>query len=185
MSIPRSSLLVALAFLLGLAVTAPAAPKIKVGQKAPDFALKSLDGSTVKLSQYQGKKVVLVEFFTTDCPWCAKAAPNTRKLFLRYRSKGLQVVAVSVGDSAGAVRSWVGKNNYTGFPVLLDSDRKTRSAYGVSIVPTQVLVDKSGKVLQLYRGWTPKVEEAVGQDALAAATGKPLPKHDFPLVGHG
>ena len=182
----RAALLLAIVFLLGAALAALAAPKIKAGQKAPDFALQTTAGQTVKLSDYQGSKVVLVEFFSVSCPWCAKGAPTTRKLYDEHKTKGLQLVAVNVaGDSASNVDKWVANNNYTGLPVLLDAALGAKQAYGVSILPTQVLVGKSGKVLQLYRGWLPKVEEALAQDVAAAVSGQPLPKHRFPLVGYG
>lgn len=115
----------------------------------------------------------------------ATAAPGTRKLAARYKGKAFQIVPVHVGeDSPTGVRRWASSNKYTGLPVLLDTG-STRRAYGISVVPTQVLVDKSGKVLQLYRGWMPNVEEALGQDTAAVLSGKPLPKHSFPLVGYG
>ena len=185
MKITRISLFAAVLLLLGAMLIATAAPKITAGQKAPDFALKSTTGKTVKLSDYRGKNVVLVEFFSTTCPWCGKAAPGTRKLHYQWKAKGLQVLPVHVAIApSAAVHQWATENQYTSLPVLLDTG-STRNAYGVTAVPTQVLVDKSGKVLQLYRGWLPQVEKAIAQDVAAAVGGKPLPKHSFPLVGYG
>ncbi|MGD2174040.1 MAG: TlpA disulfide reductase family protein, partial [Candidatus Brocadiaceae bacterium] len=130
MTISRVSLVAAVVLVLGVVLMATAAPKIKAGDKAPDFSLKSTSGSTVKLSDYRGKRTVLVEFFTTDCPWCDRAAPGTRKLAARYKGKPFQVVAVHVGENSSAgVRRWASSNKYADLPVLLDSG-KTRDAYG-------------------------------------------------------
>ncbi|GAB3047134.1 hypothetical protein GCM10027286_07230 [Virgibacillus ainsalahensis] len=74
---------------------------ISVGQIAPDFNLKTLEGKTVRLSDYRGERVI-VNFWVTWCPPCRAEIPDFQKL---YKNKDVEILAVnltSTEESKGA-----------------------------------------------------------------------------------
>src|SRR5512139_2468506 len=91
----RAALLPALALVLCLAAASPAAAalegsKLKKGQPAPDFTLKDLDGKVVKLSDFRGKKVVLLDFWATWCNICKREMPVLERVYKEYRDRGVE-----------------------------------------------------------------------------------------------
>ena len=159
--------------------------KVEVGKTAPDFKLTGLDGKPAQVSWYATKRPVLIAFFATDCIWCPKAAPGTRKLAQTYTNTQLQLLTVEVRGTATAdVQNYAQEVGYQGFPVLLDTQGKAKSLYGITRVPTTVLISKSGVVLRIYKGWTTEIEKAIAEDVEAMVNGRGLPDHDIPLLGH-
>jgi len=129
----------------------PAPTASMVGQKAPDFTLKSLDGHNVSLSEFAGRDVVLVCFWDSWHP-TAKAAMMAFASFERkYGDKGLKVIAVNRGEPQATVAEFVKEAKYAS-PVLLDETGSVAAKYGVEAVPTLVLVDKKGEVRSFKEG---------------------------------
>jgi thiol-disulfide isomerase/thioredoxin len=91
---------------------------------APEFALPGLSGSPVRLSDHQGK-VILLNFWATWCPPCRAEMPSMETLYQTYRERGLVILAVS-GDRAGRslVESFVLDRGVT-FPILMDGMEKS------------------------------------------------------------
>ncbi len=159
--------------------------KVEVGKTAPDFKLIGIDGQPAQVSWYMNKRPVVIEFFAVDCIWCPKAAPGTRELAQSHPNTRLQLLTVAAdGSSKAEVAEYAKAVGYEGFPVLVDTAGKAKSLYGITRVPTTVLIGKSGKVLRIYKGWTTELEEAIAEDVNAAVKGRPLPTHDIPLLGH-
>lgn len=116
-----------------------------IEEEAPDFTLKDVAGNEVKLSDYQGKVVLLV-FSTTWCSYCRAEVPHLKKLYAKYQSKGLVLLNIDIQESQKKVASFVAKNKIS-YPVLLDEDGKVSLAYGIQGVPTTVLINKEGIIL--------------------------------------
>src|SRR6185437_14593748 len=74
--------------------TSPPAAQ-KSGGSAPDFSLKSTEGKTVRLSDYLGKSVVLIDFWSTTCDPCLAEMPHLVDLYKANKDKGFVVLAVS------------------------------------------------------------------------------------------
>src|SRR4051812_18502834 len=66
---------------------------------APDFTLRDLAGRDVRLSDYQGKNVVLLDFWATWCVPCEAALPHIEELYQRYKDNGLVVLGIAMDDS--------------------------------------------------------------------------------------
>ncbi len=81
----------------------------EVGYLAPDFALPNLDGKTVRLSDYQGKKGVFINFWATWCPPCRLEMPTMEKVYQEYQSQGLEILAVSIDAGLLWQRNGVGR----------------------------------------------------------------------------
>jgi peroxiredoxin len=126
-------------------------PQDKRSVIAPDFALPSLAGSTVRLSDHHGR-VILLNFWATWCPPCRAEMPSMGKLYQAYRDRGLVILAVST-DRTGrsVVESFVRERGVT-FPILLDPEGESFAEYGGRGLPTSFLVDRRGRIVSTEVG---------------------------------
>jgi peroxiredoxin len=125
--------------------------RLKVNEPAPDFTLQDLTGQPVTLSSFQGKKVVLIDFWATWCGPCKAAMPGLQDLSEKLKDRGLEVVTIDQGESVDQVRYFIERRKYS-FQVLLDRDHEVGDQYGVRAIPTSVLVDKNGIVQSITVG---------------------------------
>ena len=117
----------------------------EVGEKAPSFKLRNLYGNLEGLNDYKGKVVVL-NFWATWCAPCLEEMPTFEKLYRRYRSQGLTVLAVSLDKgNSEKVKKFNDANNFT-FPVLLDSEGIAEKLYPSFTIPFTYVIDKKGRV---------------------------------------
>jgi peroxiredoxin len=118
---------------------------------APDFALPSLAGSTVHLSDHRGR-VVLLNFWATWCPPCRAEMSSMEKLYQAYRDRGLVILAVSTDQTGrSVVESFVRERGVT-FPVLLDPEEEIFAEYGGRGLPTSFFVDGRGRIVSTEVG---------------------------------
>jgi cytochrome c biogenesis protein CcmG, thiol:disulfide interchange protein DsbE len=119
--------------------------KPEVGYRAPDFTLRNLQGNLVGLVNHKNK-VIILNFWATWCAPCLEEMPAFEKLYRRYRSQGLTVLAVSLDKhDFSKVQDFVDSNNLT-FPVLMDSDGVAEKLYPSFTIPFTYVIDKDGKV---------------------------------------
>jgi peroxiredoxin len=128
--------------------------RIRVGEPAPDFSARDLSRQTVSLSDYRGRKVVLVDFWATWCGPCKLAMPGLQSRLDEFRARGLEVLSVDQGETAEAAGDFIRRKAY-GFHVLLDPDSSIGARYGVTAIPTLVAVDKQGIVRSIRVGYSP------------------------------
>jgi peroxiredoxin len=154
-----SLLLLSLSLVIVQGKGSKAAPKTspEVGHFAPDFTLPTLDGKTVRLSDYQGKKGVFINFWATWCPPCRLEMPTMEKVYQEYQSQGLEILAVSIdAGPKGAIESFMRELKLT-FPVLLNPEMEVMRTYKFFALPSSALIDKQGIIRfkeQGYRDWT-------------------------------
>ena len=141
---------------------------VKVGDKAPDFTLPSQMGDNVTLSEFFGKKNVILYFYPKDeTPGCTKEACTFRDNYEELTKLGAEVLGVS-GQSVESHKSFA---THYGLPFILlsDEDNKVRELYGVpstmGFLPGRVtyIIDKKGIVRHIFNSQTqaPRhVEEA-------------------------
>jgi len=91
---------------------------VEVGRTAPDFELTTLDGKTVRLSDFRGKGV-LINFWASWCKPCRDEMPAIQRVYERHRDKGLEVLAVNIAETEVTVDGFVRHLDLT-FPILLD-----------------------------------------------------------------
>ena len=116
---------------------------LKIGAKAPNFSLKTLDGKQVELSDYKGKKVML-NFWATWCPPCKKEMPDMEK-YTQQAGDDVVVLAVNI-DPENDVQSFVDDNGIT-FTIPLDSQsakNPVNERYKILSIPTTYFIDKEG-----------------------------------------
>lgn len=116
---------------------------IAIGEEAPNFTLRNLEGEEVSLTDYRGK-VVLINFWATWCKYCDIEMPDLQKL--DKENEDLVVLAVDVMEEKSLVEEYVEKGGYD-FQVVLDEDGDIAKLYLVSAFPTSYFVDKDGILL--------------------------------------
>ncbi|MDB6063105.1 MAG: thiol-disulfide isomerase-like protein [Verrucomicrobiaceae bacterium] len=134
-----------------------AASLCHANESAPDFALKSTEGSNIRLSEHRGE-VILLNFWASWCGPCRQEMPQLNALQERYKKLGFNVVGVNV-DKDSALATKLLKDIPVSFPVLLDDTGSVSSSYNVSAMPTTVLIDRDGNMRYLHKGYKPGYEQ--------------------------
>jgi cytochrome c biogenesis protein CcmG/thiol:disulfide interchange protein DsbE len=129
---------------------------------APDFSGVTLDGTEVSLAGYQGKPLVL-NFMASWCGPCRAEAPDIDQ-FYRDNIGKVAVLAVAVGDSEEDIRALMADNGWT-FPMMLDGDAAA-DAYGVSAIPTTLVIDSRGHITKRLVGATTAAQLSLLTDGL-------------------
>ena len=142
---------------------------IKVGDKAPDFTLVSQNGENVSLSQFFGKKNIVLYFYPKDeSRGCTRQACEFRDKYEVFSDLGAEVVGVS-SDDVESHKAFASKY-FLPFILLSDADNKVRELYGVEstfgFIPGRVtfVIDKKGVVRHVFSSqFHPKkhIEEAL------------------------
>jgi peroxiredoxin len=137
----------------------------KAGVAAADFTARDIDGKTVRLSDYLGKQVVLIDFWATYCEPCLAEMPHLRKLYEADKAKGFVVLAVAMdGPETVADVPNFAKRNGMVFPVVLDEDSRIASIYNPKkSAPFSVLIDKKGQVVHVHEGYNPGDEAQIAE----------------------
>ncbi|MFZ4575627.1 MAG: TlpA family protein disulfide reductase [Phycisphaerales bacterium] len=138
-----------------------AAPELKfaAGDAAPAFSLKDTTGNAVTLESLKGR-VVLLDFWATWCGPCKMAMPSIQKLHDRFKDKPVSIIGINTWeDDADAAVAYMTKKKFT-YPCLLKGD-ELAEAYGLSGIPTLVLIGKDGKVIEISVGFDPATEESL------------------------
>jgi len=119
--------------------------------RAPDFTLERLDREgDLSLSTLRGKAVVL-NFWASWCIPCKEEAPFLEQLWREGRGRGLVVLGLNAKDFRRDARTFVEKFNLT-FPVVRDGGSSTLTSYGVTGFPETFVVDREGRVVDVFVG---------------------------------
>ncbi|MFC2949819.1 peroxiredoxin family protein [Virgibacillus sediminis] len=120
------------------------------GYLAPDFELTTLDGETVKLSDYRGKRVML-NFWATWCPPCRDEMPDMQKLYDNHEVEVLAVDLLDTEKSEADVADFVEELELS-FPILLDETSAVADKYKVQAYPTTYMIDSEGRIQSRMMG---------------------------------
>ena len=125
-----------------------------IGRPAPDFALRTLDGSgTIRLSDLRGQ-VVVINFWASWCRDCRVEHPALTAAWQRYRDSGAVVLGVAFQDrKEGSVA--FARELAIGYPLLQDPESRTALAYGVYGIPETFFVSPDGRVAHKHIGAVP------------------------------
>lgn len=144
----------ALVVTVALVLAPSASADVSVGDKAPNFTLGSVDGkSSIKLSDYTNKPTMLA-FWVSWCSHCQNEAPVLNKVYDDLKSKGANVVGVSVDNDIEDAKEFVEKYSVT-FPNAFagtDTGAEVIENYGIEGVPATYIIDKDGVVKAIFAG---------------------------------
>ena len=114
--------------------------------------MTTINGESITSEDLLGK-VVLINFWATDCSGCIAEMPDLINTFNKYKNKNFELIAVSMFyDPPSRVLSF-SKNNNLPFPVVLDLDKKISSQFNeVTLTPTSFLINHEGKIINRITG---------------------------------
>ncbi|MGB3432888.1 TlpA family protein disulfide reductase [Achromobacter sp.] len=141
-------LLLAAGMLAAAAAHAQAPPKVGDKLVMPDVQL--LDGTRLSAADFAGKPLV-VEYWASWCPYCARQNPHLQKLTEAASGKGLRILTVSIDKDEQAARDYIAKHGYT-FGVAMDNEA-LRAVFGKRrVIPEIFVLDANGKLLEAIPG---------------------------------
>jgi len=126
----------------------------------PDFTLDNLDGSVFKISDYMGKRVIIIDFWATWCKPCKKLLKKLQQIKDEF-ADDVYVVTISIDDASAlsAVKTYV-KGRRFDFMVLLDPDSTVAKMFNpCRKVPFTMMIDKQGKIVYTHSGYLPGDEK--------------------------
>lgn len=146
---------------------------LATGTRAPDFALKTLDGKRFSLSEELARGPVVLAFFKVSCPTCQYAFPYLQRLYKAYGNKGIAILGVSQNDANETAA--FAKDFGVTFRLLLDDTRSypVSNAYGLTNVPTIFWVAQDGEIEVSSVGWVKADFESINRKI--AEAGKVAP----------
>jgi len=126
---------------------------------APDFALKALDGSNYRLSEYRGEVVALV-FWASWCGGCRRELERLERLQGTYGEAGLEVLGVTLDEVPEDARSVVAGLG-VGFPQLHDAGKSVSRNYRPASLPATLLISRDGAIRYRYGELDARTERAM------------------------
>jgi peroxiredoxin len=119
-----------------------------VNKKAGDFSLQGLDGQTVALADYRGKKKVVVSFWASWCGPCRLELPVLADFYRKYHKddSNFEILAISIDDDRADAEAYASKAKLP-FPVLWDPASKAADAFSVEAIPSLFVIDSNGTII--------------------------------------
>ena len=132
-----------------LAPTPAVFAALKKGQPAPPVKVTTTSGQSVTLANYQGR-VLLIDFFASWCHPCVESIPHLIELNRKYGKEGLNVLGLSLDEEKDELIDFISPKKLN-YPVAL-ANEELQIRYGLRSVPTLILIDKKGIVVDIYTG---------------------------------
>jgi len=122
---------------------------------APDFTLVDLHGDTLRLSDYQGK-IVILDFWDTWCPPCLKEIPDFVELYNKYQDQDFVIIGLAFGREGKERVESFAKEQGIQYPLAI-ANLTVLNAYGpIKGIPTTMIIDQNGKIINRYIGFREK-----------------------------
>lgn len=141
------------ALITGIAALALPAAAGSGATPAPDFTLPMRDGGSVNLASLKGQ-VVMINFWASWCGPCRAEFPILDDMYRKYKPMGFTLVGVNVESDPADAERFLSKFPVS-FPIAYDAANQVSGAYGVSAMPTTLIVDRKGNVRWLHRAYKP------------------------------
>ena len=140
---------------------------LQTGVTAPDFTMKGIDGKIYRLSDYRGKKMVLVEFFSTRCPHCQRSTPYLDALY-EVKKDSLEILSINAGDDASEPSTAPAFKETYGvtYPILDDPPGSVVADYKLQGFPTLYLVNREGVIVWAYDGEVTLMVSSILKDSI-------------------
>ena len=146
---------------------------VTVGEKVPDFAVRTLDGKAVKLSELRKdekrtkKGVVVLSFWCSTCSSCRRVEQHLDKLARDYEGRAAVIALdANAGETAEKITAFAKEKGLT-MPIVLDPDGRTADMFGTEVTTTTVVIDGDG-VLRYCGRFRESDRAAYAEDALKA-----------------
>lgn len=134
----------------------------ETNRPAPDIAMPTLDGGTVRLSDYRGR-VVLVNFWGTWCEPCKEETPALQAAHQQFKDQGLVILGVNLRmqePDEQAIRAFLDQYGVT-YTTALDIEGEAARLFQISPIPTSYFIDPAGNIRYIRVGTLTQEEVAV------------------------
>lgn len=115
-----------------------------IGQAAPAFRTRTLDGRQMSLADLRGH-VVLIDFWASWCPPCIAMLPDVQNVYAKYRRQGFEIVGISLDHTRGDLTRFLGSNNMPWIHVY-ENKEELADRYKVVEIPKTFLLDREGNI---------------------------------------
>ncbi len=130
---------------------------LAVGDQAPDFNATDIGGREFALP-VGGRRPVLLDFWASWCVPCLRAMPALERVNKDFADRGVDVLAVNLGEDPEVVRKFVDQQEHK-FRVVSDPESRVGSLFGVRALPTQVVVGPDGRIEWIRVGYSSSAED--------------------------
>jgi cytochrome c biogenesis protein CcmG, thiol:disulfide interchange protein DsbE len=127
------------------ATASPGAAVLRIGSMVPQVTLARINGAPVQIPDSLKGKVVVLHFWQIGCSSCKLEMPAMDVLYKQYRRKGLEVLAVNVGQKKEVVQTFAAELGVS-YSLLIDPEEKGARLLGVADVPRTYVIDRNGIV---------------------------------------
>lgn len=117
----------------------------RIGTSLPPVALPGMNGAVVRIPEALRGKVLLLHFWAVGCSSCREEMPALSRLYDSYRGRGLEVLAINVGQAGESVKKFAAELKAS-YPILLDTAGRSAGLYGVTGVPMTYILDRKGVI---------------------------------------
>jgi cytochrome c biogenesis protein CcmG, thiol:disulfide interchange protein DsbE len=143
-------LLIILFFLIAPAMVSAG---LRIGDVVPSITLNRLNGVALNIPDSLHGKVLILHFWQAGCSSCRLDMPAMDQLYIKYRNKGLEIIAVNVGQAKESVKFFAAELKVA-YPIVLDADSRSAALYGVTDVPRTYIIDRDGVIRYRILGGT-------------------------------
>ncbi|KPJ60120.1 MAG: hypothetical protein AMJ46_08200 [Latescibacteria bacterium DG_63] len=127
----------------------------KQGNVAPDFALRSLDGQEVRLSEHRGK-IVILDFWATWCKPCLLELPHFIELYKEFGGEDFEIIGVSLDRTGSRELAAFVKQWRIPYIIVMGNAEVVQSYGGIRGIPTTFVIDRQGNIFRKYVGYRKK-----------------------------
>jgi len=118
-----------------------------IGKPAPDFTKTDFSGKTIRLSDFNKKNFVLLDFWASWCIPCVEGISTLKNIYNKYGEKGLSIISISIDSDSSSWLKALNAYHLDKWPQILNGKDDVASKYNVEAIPHFTLIDKQGKVV--------------------------------------
>lgn len=137
-------------------------------QQVNDFSLENTDNELVSLSELEGEKLTIIDFWATWCKPCTKAMPKLNKIYNDYKDQGVSVIGISCDGprSIGKV-DLVARSMKIDYDILKDIDCEVMGENNFQAFPTLVILDSDHEIVYVHEGFTSGDEKVIEEEIIS------------------
>jgi peroxiredoxin len=123
-----------------------------------DFSAKDIKGTDLSLSQYKGKKVVVLNFWFTKCKPCIEEMPKLNNLVDQYQGKDVEFISLC-NDDVNTINQFLKAQAFK--YGIIPSALKLANKYSIGAFPTHIVIGKDGKIAFYESGYSEKIDARI------------------------
>ena len=126
---------------------------------------------------------IFLNFFRSDCPWCASEMPQLSEIYAHHEDLGAHIIGIAVGSDTPETATQFAREKLLAFPTIADQDGLLKGAFAIERVPAIVAINAQGIIERTYEGATEQLTGILEQTLFALAHDSAPPKYD--MIGNG